>query len=656
MTSVLGIALRKLGCRKLSFHEKICKKVHRWSADYEVDVDFTAWIRAIQKATIRELGPEVDWIDDETLIQVRRMTAEDLESQVDLQETEHEYEDTLDVIKLPLPIPTDVFAPQFLFIRPDEYALFKCFGKEEWCILTGNPGISKSCFQWKFILFCYRQDLFYKLSPFVEEQAEELMEDVEDVPSLESLNDLKLDDTKCAEQVDHKDSMDDEKLSKKPKIEEQTFTEQDYVKEPAKLNRQHDLFIPNLIVRTLAGEESLVFFVGLDVDVLHVEHSLKQLKSFTDENTTILWEPGSRTTPVYYEEVKARILVTVSPNEDLIHQFKKYAETFYMPCPSQLQICLMGQVYRRFATELKYCPTDAEICERVRTLGPFIRKVLCWSEFNMTKFRNSRRKEIKKIVADNALLHPALESPEEFIETQNPSHRLARFVVHRDSDDPFFGYAWDHYQFSCDEVQDVFCKAIAEMDIEHVIQHLIAVDQGSISYEDTRHVYLERLFRHHALSGLEWKIRLMPWQQAVHSDIRWEIYRLKLNSVVCVKTTFQNMEEGVLYYPSFQTFPLVDMYYKDELGELVGIQATTSKKHPKAVSTYEKFYEEIGTTPIITPLKLYYLIIPRQIQTYEQNSYPDGQFWQNVKQGIGLEWRNNISFYALVPPNNFRLG
>jgi len=94
---------------------------------------------------------------------------------VNLPESEHEYEDYLDVIKLPLPIPIEEFAPQFLFIRPDEYALFKCFGKHiwcvqtgnpRWCILTGNPGISKSWFQWKFILFCYRLDLYHKLLPW----------------------------------------------------------------------------------------------------------------------------------------------------------------------------------------------------------------------------------------------------------------------------------------------------------------------------------------------------------------------------------------------------------------------------------------------------------------------------------------------------------
>ena len=138
-TAVLGfgpirtvIAWRKFKYRNLAklslnedSHEQICKQVREKADSVHTDVDFTAWIRAIQKATLLELGPEVDWIDDETLIQVRRMRAQDLKSQVDLPESKHEYEDTLDVIKLPLAIPTDKHSParQFLFVRPDEYAL-----------------------------------------------------------------------------------------------------------------------------------------------------------------------------------------------------------------------------------------------------------------------------------------------------------------------------------------------------------------------------------------------------------------------------------------------------------------------------------------------------------------------------------------------------
>ena len=122
-------------------------------------------------------GCKDPWEDNDAIIQVRCMREEDLKAEVGLMESEHEYEDALDIIKLPLLITMEMFAPQLLFICPDEYALFKCFVTHNKCILTGNPGISKSCFQWKFILFCYRQDLFDKLSPFMEEQAEELMEE-----------------------------------------------------------------------------------------------------------------------------------------------------------------------------------------------------------------------------------------------------------------------------------------------------------------------------------------------------------------------------------------------------------------------------------------------------------------------------------------------
>jgi len=121
----------------------------------EEEYELHMWIEAIQRAPIVHLGPEDPWTEPDFTILVKRMKAQDLESQVDLPECEHEYEDYLDLIRSPWPIPTEKLshAPHFLFIHPDEYALFKCFGQQDWCILTGNPGISKSWFQWKFIYF-----------------------------------------------------------------------------------------------------------------------------------------------------------------------------------------------------------------------------------------------------------------------------------------------------------------------------------------------------------------------------------------------------------------------------------------------------------------------------------------------------------------------
>jgi len=43
-----------------------------------------------------------------------------------------------------------------------------------------------------------------------------------------------------------------------------------------------------------------------------------------------------------------------------------------------------------------------------------------------------------------------------------------------------------------------------------------------------------------------------------------------------------------------------------QIGKLVGIQASLSKKHAKKVLKCERFYEMIGTNPVVTN-ELYYL-------------------------------------------------
>ena len=90
-------------------------------------------------------------------------------------------------------------------------------------------------------------------------------------------------------------------------------------------------------------------------------------------------------------------------------------------------------------------------------------------------------------------------------------------------------------------------------------------------------------------------------------------------------------------------------------GKLVGIQATLSSEWANTVSAYERFYEMIRTNPEDTKLKLYYLIIPSQVEHFCQSSFPESQFWHDVQSGIGLQWKNNIAFYCLVPPDNFEL-
>jgi len=136
-------------------------------------------------------------------------------------------------------------------------------------------------------------------------------------------------------------------------------------------------------------------------------------------------------------------------------------------------------------------------------------------------------------------------------------------------------------------------------------------------------------------------------------ELEWANFIVKFHRVECSVTTSQNMAAQVLYYPSDPGFSLVDMYFKDEFGNLVGIQATMSKKHLKTVPTNERFYEELQTNPHRTPLELYYLIIPCYKDHYSQSSYAESQFWKDVQSQNESIWKNNISFYALVPSDNF---
>jgi hypothetical protein len=137
----------------------------------KVDRDFTAWIKLIKVAELKFLNSNDEWADDDTLIQIKQLSQTDITASENADENEDENTDEhyntkwLDVIKLPMAVPTgDRFkTDQILFVRPDEYEIFLSLGNVRKSILTGNPGISKSWFQFKYILFCYRKDLYKEL-------------------------------------------------------------------------------------------------------------------------------------------------------------------------------------------------------------------------------------------------------------------------------------------------------------------------------------------------------------------------------------------------------------------------------------------------------------------------------------------------------------
>ena len=65
------------------------------------------------------------------------------------------------------------------------------------------------------------------------------------------------------------------------------------------------------------------------------------------------------------------------------------------------------------------------------------------------------------------------------------------------------------------------------------------------------------------------------------------------------------------------------------------------------VLTFERFYEKIGTNPVVTN-ELYYLTKPGELEHYSQSLFQRVNFGHDYKSGIDLQWKNNIAFYCLV--------
>jgi len=266
-------------------------------------------------------------------------------------------------------------------------------------------------------------------------------------------------------------------------------------------------------------------------------------------------------------------------------------------------------------------------------------------------FIENRQIEINGLVKDPEKLRSRIQVME-LTTGKCLSHRSAIFVIHRNSTAPFLGYTVCEYDFSCDDVIRLIQVAIAQMGIQVVKEHLIAINQGNIGLSQRLPNFLERIYELYSIDkGIKWKYRQMLLKEN-NGEANWDRFMVNSTKVERTITTFQNMVENVLYYPADRSFPLVDMYYKNASG-LVGIQATMGTKHAKNVTVYQQFYDQIDTSPETTPLKLYYLIMPCNIDFFEKDDFTLGNFWTDVKLGIAPKWTTHVTFFALLPPSSF---
>jgi hypothetical protein len=401
----------------------------------------------------------------------------------------------------------------------------------------------------------------------------------------------------------------------------------------------------------------LRFAVDQFENVLAISHRPEHLVYLADASTTVLWEPAEMTTPIFSTGTKCKIIATVSPNPARYHGIERNAQKFYMPCPSELQIRLMGQICRKFVKEESY-PNDNTVRSRVKEYGPFIRIALSPYLGIVNEFAVKRDFEIKKlfskprdwsqILMSNHDLEQELKITDEVV---NFSHRLARFIVKRNDLDKFGGYTSCLYRFSCEYVLGHIQKEIANASIDFVMSHLIAVNRGMMNFEDVNPFFLERIFELHALSGIHWKYAPLKFGKS-DGSVEWKDFQVKLENVNRTITTFDDMQPGILYYPADRTFPLVDMYYKGPQNNLVCIQATIARGHAKSLSTYQAFFRAVLSSENVA-VHLYYLTLPCRKDNFVTRSISYSKFYLDVKSNNMAEWNPNLSFYCLLPPDTF---
>jgi hypothetical protein len=356
--------------------------------------------------------------------------------------------------------------------------------------------------------------------------------------------------------------------------------------------------------------------------------------------------------------VKARIIATLSPDKERYKEFKKnLCSTFYLPCPSEVQIRLMGIVYRNI---LGTFASDKDIAERVQDMGPFIRAALISDSSERADFIQERNSNIVELIASGFKgLRDAVHIEYHTNEVREGlSHRLAKYVVDYSEPNLWIRYRKRDFAISSDMVRIRIIQEILAANIAVIREHLVKANNTVIDFHYFHAKSLERIFMHYVMSdsGLTWKDReLRQDGDQSTSENDWTRKHIKLVRLAETAIPFEDMKENVLYYPNDSKFPLVDLYWKESKNLLVAVQATRSIKHPKSPNVYTKFLNKLSILPSCTAIcvEMYYLVLPFTKALFEQEKYPPSHLFSSVKSLDYSQWASRIQFRAILPPPTF---
>jgi hypothetical protein len=530
------------------------------------------------------------------------------------------------IVRLPESIPGErALGNDILWVTCDDISILRIVRGLSMVVLTGNPGIGKSWWQWQYLLYSLRPDVYWILidglcdgGGISREMVALLRRDV------------------------------------KPEIRNKEL--------PPNCWGQN--VPPSVIIRYDAGKErALVFFLSKPISSVHVLKKLSNPDAIVDlldrPNTVLLYEPGrNRNCAVPYEAlVNISIIATVSPDERRYKEFGKNGGVReYLPCPSKAEIIAIAAFMRpcvhRSGSDLF---SVENIIARIDDIGPFPRYVLACNAQLLVDVAANRQAAVHQLETDSAALQRFAKL--DTIEVQSRdntapvSHWLLCYDAVRDHELPYSA-ASAYLVVSSTTTLKLARDIRDKVHFETKIKALIALHtSGKYLNIGLEREWLEDVFAVHAGAGLKW--RMYDSSQKDRKS-----FELTLQGVVAGKLVKVNeMQDRTLYYRMEDQFPFMDGVWKSG-GSVFAFQATTSKKHPKTLETFKKALDLLGIDESMLQTKkfhMFYVVMPRCFDEWNGKTIPPSFFWKEVLKSKAEidEYSRHIQFALLCPPGDF---
>ena len=351
-------------------------------------------------------------------------------------------------LRLPTAIPgfEDKLLPDTLFIRQDDFGVLQRVREFRKTYVYGNPGIGKSWFQFQFLLFMMRPDLY------------------------------------CA-------------MTGKSQLPLDSYG-----------NAQP----PKTIIRLVRPNQYYLFFLGEQRPQVHFINydglsGLYMLHYFNSETTVAMWEPDEGDDRIR-KNLPLPLFATVSPDEQRYKEFEKDgAMRVYMPCPLTAELLTIAAVYRERGVNPDGLYSDELVLQRLAEFGPYLRHVFPEDEAGVDSSRRNRSDAMAKLNLEEVsqLFYNEVSS-----DGGGGSHWFLKYDVNRCNQQQCYLDGSDVLQVASQATLEEVKRRRSELSLSKKIEALIRFNESDqIVDSGFSGIWLEDVFAERGKEGLKWQCR-----------------------------------------------------------------------------------------------------------------------------------------------------